>query len=803
MILEQLKQNSKEFQNYILTKRVYRSRGVDIQEWTNNFEYESNYNDILFINYHDDSYLYELNNFTSLEQLKDRVVGYFSLKKKYTDDQYLRFKDLFQIVHHSVLMDFNGKKFDVILIAASVKELYEQLKSSFVSEQVTGVKFEEIKQLDPNLIEPISPGFVGQPAEGFLFELTSGSIHTDYPNRVVPIKTGTKIIEPQANKNPYKTVEDNMLGLNFLVPDKNKKIIIDAFESKMKSEKDACFESVLKVSNSYKEIYENIINKLDFNILGSLVFSQLNAYIEGDEQELICSVDKLKELIICPVLTDPWNLPNLNKTATISIPTINFPNISINFDFFEFIRKLIIETITSFVLRLILEILNYIFDILDCNDINRFIIKCKSTIDLRANSYLEDLDIQSVLNQPVQDTYIKIQDSLNKFNININLQEYLTVINKMFASFTVSQLESLSNGIFSGQLFGFVKNLIKSILGDRVEEEKYVNIINILNETVDSSSLSEGSDIKFDSCIHFDPYKYMTDRFLQQGFTQEEIEKKVEEDKEKKKDALKTVCSLLRNDFSNFNSEQFLDKNSDIIKYTLEKSIDTVFDSIGDNRYIQSILKNQLLNTYGEFNIAAYYLFKNDYFNSSTNAEDLDKFQYELGDGYTNNYFNLFDTPIFKNKYEPFLIKQRQKLSFSKENNKIKFGENVINKFYYENSEQESYIKDFDNKVYIINIETAFENNNLFKQFFKDKVQLLNNDSLNTITERINEDGLQIYNNIYETTKINIYDNILSTYFVPELITNNSVQDTDKNKITFLDYLQTNKSKIEAKQVLL
>lgn len=803
MILEQLKQNSKDFQNYILTKRVYRSRGVDIQEWTNNFELNSNYNDILFINYHDDSYLYELNNFTSLEQLKDRVVGYFSLKKKYTDDQYLRFKDLFQIVHHSVLMDFNGKKFDVILIAASVKELYEQLRSSFVSEEVTGVKFEEIKQLDPNLTEPISPGFVGQPAEGFLFELTSGSIHTEYPERIVPIKTGTKIIEPQANKNPYKTVDDNMLDLNFLVSDKNKQLIIDSFQSKLKSEKDACFESLYKVSDSYKEVYENIINKLDFNILGSLVFSQINAFVQGDTDEIICSTEKLKELIICPVLTDPWNLPKLNKFEKISIPSINFPKLSINFDFFEFIRKLIEETIIAFILRLISEILNYIFDILDCNDINRFIIKCKSTIDLRANSYLNNFNAESIFSLPLENTYIKIQNNLNQFNININLQEYLTVVNKIFASFTVSQLESLSNGIFSGQLFALIKNLIKSILGDKVEESKYINIINILNETVESDSLSENSEIKFDSCIHFDPYRYMSERFLEQGFTQEEIEQKIEEDKEKKKDTLKTVCSLLRNDFSNFNSEQFLDKNSDIIKYTLEKSIDTVFDSIGDNRYIQSVLKNQLLNTYGEFNIAAYYLFKNDYFNSSANAEDLDKFEYELGKGYTNNYFNLFDTPIFKNKYEPFLIKERQKLSFFKENNKIKFGENIINKFYYEDSEQESYIKDFDNKIYITNIETGFENNNSFKEFFKTKVQLLNNESLNTITERINEDGLQIYNNIYETTKINIYDNILSTYFVPELITNNSVQDTDKNKITFLDYLQTNKSKIEAKQVLL
>ena len=810
MIIEQLKQNSKDFNNYILSKRIYTSKGVSIEEWIENFQLNDSFNDVMFIYYHDISYIYETKGYTSLDQLKDEIVYFYSTKKRYTSKEYNLIKDKFQVVFDSTIRDnFEGKSFKVVMIAASVKELYNSLKSGFESESVSGVDFTPSNGPENN---SNTSSFVGQSVESFTFEATSGSIKSDYPDRIKPIKINEKLIEPNSNKGPYKTPVNQVDESKIILSEINKKRIIDAFDSRLEYEKNDCFETAYKLANNYKDIYSNIVSKLDFNLLGSLVLSQVNSFIEGNEEDIICTSKDIKNLLLCPVIIDPFNLPDLNKIGSLSVPNLNFPTFDLNYDWFAFIRKLIEDTVVSFILRLLNEILNYIFDILDCDDINKFLIKCKSTTDLRSTSFLQNVNIENYFNNSIQQTYIDIQNGIDKFDLNIDLQEYLNITKQIFSSFNVSQLQSLSNGVFSGQFFRLIKNLIQSIVGDRVSEDKYVSIINIINDTVDSSLLTENDNIVHDECIHFMPLVLLLNNLTNQGHSQEEAQKKVDEEKQKKIEAAKSICKLIRSDIDDFKSDRFLTFNAEITKYTLEKTIDNIFNSLGkdNNRLIESNLKNLLLNTFGDINIAAYYLFENSNFNEKIiNKVGVEnKFKQELfGGGSDLEYYSNFSLPKFNEKYN--LIKESQELELKLKENSLVFGENTFSQFFYKTYRSVSTIKDFNKDEYqtynLNSDEINLDNDNInsLSSYFVNYLSKYDESiELKNTIRSINQTNYELFNIVYKNNKRK-YDDLLSSYFLSELSEEKSLTQTDKYKFSKLDFLQLESARKEIKDALL
>lgn len=832
-IIQDLINNSPEFKDYIITKKLYTSIGVTIKEWSSNFKINDEYRDILFIYYEDIFRFYESNKFTTLDELKDRVVGFFCIKKRYRDDEYERIRKNFEIVNKTVLFGSDGPKYNAIVIAADVNELYNSLNPLVDDQRVEGFDFTpssgaEMKSNTNGEILLVSPpttppGFVGQPATGFVFEFTEGNINKEYPDRIKPLKINEKLIEPKPNKSPYKTIKQQKEESIILLSEQNKSKIVKAFNSSIENKKNECFEELRAAAKSYNDLYNNIVSKLDFNVLGSLMLSQINAFIEGNENELICSTEQIKDLLLCPVLTDPFNLPDLgkSKTNTPSIwsgpnsseinSSISFPSIDINFDFFQTIREMIEDKIVEYVIRLLNEILDNVFEIMDCSEINKFLIKCKNTIDLRANSFLDTTDLTKFFNDTSTETFSNIQSQLNQFDINIDLQQYLAVVKKIFSSFNLSQIQSIVNGIFSGQLYKLLKNLIKSILGDRIEEDKYVAILKIIEETTDSSILNDNTNTIHNDCIHFMPYDYIKANLMSNGYNEEEANQKIDEEKRNKTNSGKLLCSLLRKSLDNFDSNQFISKKSDITKYAIEKSIDHIYDSIGNHRYlhIRTVLNNILIKTFGDMCVAAWKTFSPN--NLSTEIND--KFKEKFGPPSILSldfYLNFFENQTYVQKYELTSVNNLvEKFELKREGDNVSFGMNQNDYFYFKLYQNQLYFKDFEGSEYIINNqESDFEisRSNSMKNFFIEKLFWLDplHNNLSNGIKSSNIDEIAFYNKLY-TQYNRKYSDLMASFFSQELIKDDNIElkDTKKFKLSMLELFQVEKGRKNTKEKLL
>lgn len=827
-IIQDLISNSKEFRDYISSNRTFVSTGVEIKEWVNSFKLNDKYYDILFIYYEDLFKYYELYQNTTIDQLKDRVVGFFCIKKNYRDDEYEIIKNRFEIVNKSVTINWEGQKCNTIVIAVDVMNLYDALNPLIAGTRVEGFDFvpssgAEMKTNTNGEIllsdtPSTPPGFVGQPASGFVFEFTSGNINTDYPDRIEPMKIDEKLIENRPNKIPYKTVKQQKLETDLLLSEQNKAKIVRAFNSSIQKKKKDCFEHMRSISKNYNDLYNNIVSKLDFGVLGSLVLSQINAFIESDENELICSTQQIKDLLLCPVLTDPFNIPNLNKlnnggVSSINIPTINIPNIEINFDFFQTIRDLIEDKIVEYMIRMLNEILDNVFEIMDCSDVNQFLIKCKNTIDLRDHSFLAVNDLTNFFNNTANETYFNIQNRLNDFNIGIDLQQYLSVVKKIFSSLNLSQIQSIVNGVFSGQLYKLIKNLIQSILGDRVDEKKYVSILQIIQETSDASVLSDNTNPIHDSCIHYMPYDYIKANLIANGCTNEEADQKIDEDKKRKVNTGKLLCSLLRDSVDDYDSSRFAGKKSDITKYSMEKSIDHIYDSIGRHRYshIRTVLQRILIKTFGDMCVAAWKTFPS---NSLDDAEDrfLEKFDNSNNSlSLIDLYSDFFENQTYKDKYDLHSVSGLVEnfILARGDSGGVYFGTNTPDHFFFKSNSSALYFKDFNGLEFILDTqEQDFELSppGSAKNFFAQKLLELSpeNTQLASAIRSSQIDEVSIFNKLYSRHNRR-YSDLMSTFFSQEICQNSiqNINQTEKFKLSFLDFFQIERSRREAKRTLL
>lgn len=408
------------------------------------------------------------------------------------------------------------------------------------------------------------------------------------------------------------------------------------------------------------KIYKKIINILEVDLLGKFVLGNLEALAKAAGKEIcLPEIEAITSQIV--KLVDCYR-PRPDRS-----PKIALTELTSYFNLFGEFRFEIEKVVELIIAKTILSLLESFLPLLDGNMINKYLYpKENSESDNRAieNTHYNADEIFK------NDIKKAILDAIQKYALELSVDEYYRILQKVTLNFNARELNSIFHGVISGDLFDLIKSLIISVVGqDRFEtDSQYKFLLEILEEDIEFGLFK--ADQQNISLCGNPPDKNSDGSQKQMSL----------EDADKIKKKVSSICDVFRQKITTPTSEEIVPKNSPSSQILIGNSIDAAFDGFGKNQsqYYKNVLNNILINPTGEMCIAAYYLYDdktNESFEGKIGAKLSDYLKNQLGIDpaatYTDPIGFYFNNKTFKSKYT--LPTSPIKLNASYVNGNIKF----------------------------------------------------------------------------------------------------------------------------------
>lgn len=599
-------------------------------------------------------------------------------------------------------------------------------------------------------------------------------------------------------KQPYKTsemikTEKSSLGIKFL---SNVSEPVEEIPQRLIN---ATKTYVTNQNKTLEGVWNNIASKINFDNLKSFVLSNLIKLSNGEINDVECFATDLTNELLCAKLTSPTNIKENNNSPKLNLDLSGYLDF-LTFNFFEILEKTIENIAKELIKYYVDKLIHEYIKLLDKDlNINRFIHPCNddkdkfNTDQQRRISLYEAIDLN---NKDFKDTF---ENDIIAKNMNLGYTDYLKCVDLVLNELTPRELNGLYNSVVTGEAIDKIKDIFKYITGESSDNDQdYIDLFANYKQYTNTLSFEETNKyLPILNCNHLSVLEIKEQRLQDLGYDQQLIDNFINSQKNTVKTTSKIICDFLQRKTIKIFSEEKIN-NSDIVKKTINKNIDNIFNSLEKNiqQSNNQILK-RLFKTNGDLTIAAFYLYKdniykpplvptkiNNFFNEQIKQDDQ-----SIGDFYTN--FINSNNDESNNFFEKYLKNQQ----YFKINKYIPT--KTFNRFEYNSEPQneQNNIVQFNNKIVANNTEIITNNDQfeLLSDFIDNKLIGLPNNYIASIKNNLKSE-IEIWNDYYsflnDNFKLAINSNkqyyILSDFFIEEIIQEiKNIKNT--NKFKFID----------------
>lgn len=364
------------------------------------------------------------------------------------------------------------------------------------------------------------------------------------------------------------------------------------------------------------KIYKKIINVLEIDLLGKFLLGNLEALAKAAGKEIcLPEIEAITSQIV--KLVDCYR-PRPDRS-----PKIALTELTSYFNLFGEFRSGIEVAVELIVSKIVLSLLESFLPLLDKNMINKYLYP-------KENSESENRAIEETYynaNEIFKNDIKKaILNAINKYGLELSVDEYYVILQKVTLNFNARELNSIFHGAISGDLFVLIKSLIISVIGqDRFEtDSQYKLLLEILEEDIEFGLFKANQQ---DISLCGNPSDKNPDGSKKQMSP---------EDTDKIKMKVSSVCDVFREKIKTPTSDEVIPKNSLNSQVLIANSIDAAFDGFGksQSQYYRNVLNDILVNPTGEMCIAAYYLYDdkdNESFESKIDTKLSDYLKGQIG----------------------------------------------------------------------------------------------------------------------------------------------------------------------------
>ena len=427
-------------------------------------------------------------------------------------------------------------------------------------------------------------------------------------------------------------------------------------------------EHIVKQSKTLEGLYENVVSKLNFKNLKSFTVQNISKYAGGDTFDVECLALDISNEFLCAQISDPGMLPKNAKGQGAPGFRFNLDDFlnSLVFDFFGILEKTVHNIVKELIANYIRAIIRAWTKFLDQNmNVNRYISPCNDNMGRFNDNQQRRLSLGEVINLQDKDFKETFKSDMVARNFGLGYDEYLIGVDKTLAAMTPREMNGLYNKVIAGEALDKIKDIFDKITGKPSDNDgDYIDLFSNYRQFVNFNSMSEENrSLYIFNCNHTTFFDIQKEQLLSLGHSSDSVEHFIETRKAALKETAKLVCDFLQRKATTVVTKEE-PQNSDIVKKTLSRNIDTVFDSIEKSlRETNSAKFRSLSILSGELTLAAYGLYRNDEDYESPPPLIFERLTKEVttvppGLGNGNYYINQFENRGEEqtNFYEKYVI---------------------------------------------------------------------------------------------------------------------------------------------------
>jgi len=570
-----------------------------------------------------------------------------------------------------------------------------------------------------------------------------------------------------------------------------------------------CLNSQIKNITSTNSL-SSFIGKFNLDLLLQLSAFKAISFSPLNLKDFTEYLDQTISYFSC-IFSD--NLDNINnKSPKSKVFDFGAFLVSIPFDFLKAYGLGVYSLVEKLALELIKKIFLEVLDIVDCDKINKCILPCDPSDNPYQKLFVKPI-IQESTNSSVFFAKKIIDGKFSEKGLNISEKELKEYASKALSNLAPDELECLLKGFKTTAVIQYLINLFKEETGSDINDVVIRTIFDDIQNVVDLIPYTpDVIDNNICGLISLESVARM--RLRRQGYSQSDIDTKINFIIQENKEKLNNIVSFLQqlptipqNIDNNVN-------NSPITIFSINNSLDLVFNSINiTDNFTKTVLQDLLVNVLGELCLGYYWT---NWGNGSIPRRislpidiDPDNNQESSEDSSQNSNSSIqigkfsIDNPLSTSTFSDLLIKINNQI---KKN--IDFIQNITNaqsfRFFdkydlgnrnifegytieytsigdiliFQNTELAFSIKDniFTDYINKDTIEIIYEE--LYKQYIsitnRNNITNIftehNSDTLlSVITNELNKESDRIYKDVYENILFDIENYMSKEFFFQEL----------------------------------
>lgn len=459
------------------------------------------------------------------------------------------------------------------------------------------------------------------------------------------------------NKNPY-TKDSGQ----FVISRQERVAYKNAFSKYLKTyQPQFSFKTAINDAKTFDDL-KVIVSKLEIPLLMNILTSRLLEFSSHDMQQFVQYFDDTLNLVSCLEEEISPNLLNSqdNKFNNNALKNFDFNidfdlNFNFKFDFFKIFRDKLFQKLEFITVRFVCSILFELLPYIDSDRINRCTVPCEKDRNPYKNQFTK-----AVLKTGINTT-IFLQQKIKENNLSISDEELQIFVKRALQTLSTDEIDCLLNGFLSSNILELLKDLFDELFdGDNsVVPSLLENLDNVVDIVPGTDTLSPTSPC---GDLHVESLQRAI--FEKQGLSENEINLKINEILSSNIQKLQTIGKILQNSTFDLSLDLEEDsenplKNADLTISIINKSVDTIFDSLGKNYFnaMRKILETILLSPVGEMCLAFYGSnIPQINFNISPNIKTYIDSQMNEQVGFSDNPLALVFSSNFHEKYRDFFI---------------------------------------------------------------------------------------------------------------------------------------------------
>lgn len=383
-----------------------------------------------------------------------------------------------------------------------------------------------------------------------------------------------------------------------------------------------CVDAEVASMDSFNDLGA-FLGKYDLNLLTQLVAFKAMSVSPANFNDFLVYLDQTIAYFSC-IFSANLDTINNKSPSSKSFDWGAFL-LSIPFDFLKAYGIGLFKLLEKIALFIIKRIFLEILDVIDCDKINKCVIPC----DPSQNPY-QKLFVKPIIKESTETLVFfgkkLIEAQAQDKKIEISDKEMREYGRKAISRLLPDELECLLRGFRSTKVVQFLIDLFKEHTGHDISSKVVNTIFENINYVVDLIPFTPDT-IENNPCGLISIEGIARARLRQQGFTEEQINQKMNFAIQESRGKLDTIVQFLQqlpgeeidldqataydedgNPIYDENGNPQINGNSPIVTAVINSSLHLIFDSLNVNQHASQLILNRILvNTLGELCLAYYW----------------------------------------------------------------------------------------------------------------------------------------------------------------------------------------------------